>query len=117
MSANDYVAIAEIQFITAHLKQRALICIGMVGGGVICLLAGIVMLAIGLQGDQVAWLQSGSLKVTAGGFGALTMAASVAWGYVAFRSRPQILYISRPVGGPGTPTRVALDTPWARSHR
>ncbi len=86
----------------AHLRHRALICIGMVAGGVICLLAGIAMLAVGIKGDQIVWLQSGTFKVTAGGFGALTMAASVAWGYVAFRSRPQILYISKPIGGRGT---------------
>jgi hypothetical protein len=42
------------------------------------------------------------LNVTAGGFGALTLLASVAWGYVAYRSRPQILYVSKPIGGPGT---------------
>jgi hypothetical protein len=100
-TAND-VALAEIQFMRAHLKHRAILCIGMVAGGVICLVAGVVMLAVGLKGSQVVWLQSATLKVTAGGFGALTLLASVAWGYVAYRSRPQILYLSKPIGGPGT---------------
>jgi hypothetical protein len=108
MSTDNNVAIAEIQFMRAYLKHRVVMCIGMVSGGVICLLAGMVMLAVGLKGDQIVWLQFGTLKVTAGGFGALTMAASVAWGYVAFRSRPQILYFSKPIGGRGT-HRVLLQ--------
>ena len=103
MSVNNDVAIAEIRFIQAHLKYRALICVGMVANGIICLLAGIAMLAIGLKSDQIAWLQFGTLKITAGGFGALTMGGSVAWGYMAFRSRPhQILYFSKPMGTRGT---------------
>lgn len=101
MKADNDVALAEIQFMRAHLKHRALLCIGMVAGGVISLVAGVVMLVVGLKGNQVVWVQSGTLRVTAGGFGALTLIASVAWGYVAYRSRPQILYVSKPIGGPG----------------
>ena len=115
MSTNNNVAIAEIQLMRTHLKHRALLCIGMLSGGVICLLVGVVMLAIGLKGDQVAWLQLGTLKVTAGGFGALTMAASVAWGFFAFRSRPQILYISKPIGGRGTHREFSQAV--GRGHR
>lgn len=88
------VELAEIQFLEAHLRHRARICYAMVGAGIICLGAGVAMLIAGLSGDQVIWFQSGNLKVTAGGFGAVTMVASVAWGYVAYRSRPEIDYNS-----------------------
>jgi len=89
MSDND-VKLAEIRFLDAHLRQRARICYAMVAAGIFCLGAGVAMLVAGLSGDQVVWFQSGELKVTAGGFGAVTMVASVAWGYVAYLSRPQL---------------------------
>ena len=66
----------------------------MVVAGVVCLAAGVVMLVVGLSGAQVVWFQSGKFKVTAGGFGAVTMLASVAWGYMAYRSRPVMHYHS-----------------------
>jgi hypothetical protein len=94
MSTEYDVELAELQFMREHLAQRARICYGMVAAGVICLAAGAVMLAIGLKGDQVIWFQSGTIKITAGGFGAVTMLASVAWGYAAYRSRPEIKYDS-----------------------
>ena len=88
------VQLAEIEFLNSHLTHRARICYAMVTAGVICLGAGVAMLAAGLSGDQVVWLQSGTFKITAGGFGAVTMVASVAWGYVAYRARPEIHYWS-----------------------
>jgi hypothetical protein len=89
----DY-KVAEIHFLEAHLRHRAVICLSMVVAGIICLAAGIAMLVVGLRGDQVIWFQSGNLKVTAGGFGAVTMLASVAWGFVAYSSRPEVQYRS-----------------------
>lgn len=75
-----------------HLKQRAAICYAMVAGGVITLFSGVAMLSVGISGDQMVWFESHSIKVTAGGFGAITMLASVLWGYFAYRSRPEIRY-------------------------
>ena len=93
MSENE-VDLAEIRLLAIHLAHRARICYAMVGAGIICLGAGVAMLVAGLSGDQVVWFQSGNLKITAGGFGAVTMVASVAWGYVAYKSRPSIDYNS-----------------------
>jgi hypothetical protein len=93
MSEEEY-KVAEIEFLRAHLQQRAVICYSMIAAGVVCLAAGIVMLVVGLRGDQVIWFQQGNFKITAGGFGAVTMLASVAWGFVAYRSRPEIEYDS-----------------------
>jgi hypothetical protein len=93
MSESD-VELAELRFLEAHLTHRARICYAMVAAGIICLAAGVAMLVAGLSGDQVVWFQSGNLKITAGGFGAVTMLASGAWGYVAYRSRPEIDYYS-----------------------
>ncbi|WP_438465944.1 hypothetical protein [Marinomonas sp. PE14-40] len=90
---NNNIALAEIQLFQIHLKQRAIICYSMVFAAFGTLLAGIVMLYVGTAGDQIVWLESKSLKVTAGGFGAITMTASVLWGYFAYRSRPEIKYI------------------------
>ena len=90
---NIEVELAEIKFLHSHLTHRARICYAMVGAGVICLAAGVVMLIVGLTGDQVVWFESGNFKITAGGFGAVTMLARVAWGYVAYRSRPEIDYV------------------------
>lgn len=91
--SND-VELAELEFLRAHLTHRAKICYAMVFAGMVCLAAGVAMLIAGLTGGQVVWFQSGGIKVTAGGFGAVTMVASVAWGYVAFLSRPEIDYDS-----------------------
>ena len=102
--------LAEIRFLEAHLRHRARICYAMVAAGIICLGAGVAMLVAGLSGDQMVWFQSGNFKVTAGGFGAVTMVASVAWGYVAYRSRPEIDYNSPTrylTLGP-TPTRPSV---------
>ncbi len=93
MSDSD-VELAEIRFLEAHLAHRARICYAMVTAGIVCLGAGVAMLIAGLTGDQVVWFQSSNFKVTAGGFGAVTMLASVAWGYVAYLSRPEIDYDS-----------------------
>lgn len=84
------VALAEVNLFGMHLKQRALICYSMVAGGMITLIAGIVMLCVGVAGDQMVWLESSSIKITAGGFGAITMLASLAWGFFAYKSRPEI---------------------------
>ncbi|MBC3487125.1 hypothetical protein HU750_15745 [Pseudomonas sp. SWRI50] len=88
----ESVALAEVNFFLMHLKQRALICYFMVASGMITLIAGIVMLFVGVTGDQVIWLESQSIKVTAGGFGAITMLTSLTWGYFAYKSRPDIKY-------------------------
>ncbi|MNO77736.1 hypothetical protein D3C76_688550 [compost metagenome] len=50
------------------------------------------MLYVGVAGDQVIWFESQSIKVTAGGFGAITMLASITWGFFAYKSRPEIKY-------------------------
>jgi len=55
-----------------------MICYAMISAGVLCLAAGVTMLVVGLTGDQVVWFESGAVKITAGGFGAVTMLASVA---------------------------------------
>lgn len=47
------VALAEVKFLLMHLKQRALTCDFMVASGMITLLAGIVMLLVGVAGHQV----------------------------------------------------------------
>ncbi|TFY85527.1 hypothetical protein DYL61_29425 [Pseudomonas nabeulensis] len=89
----ESVALAEVNLFMMHLKQRALICYTLVTGGMITLIAGIVMLCVGVTGDQVVWLESPTIKITAGGFGAITMLASLSWGYFAYRSRPEIRYM------------------------
>jgi len=88
------IQIAELKFMHGHLTSRARICYLMIGASVTCLVAGVVMLIIGITGNQSIWLESSSLKVTAGGFGAVTLLASVAWGFIAFLSRPEIRYAS-----------------------
>lgn len=88
----ENVALAEINFFLMHLKQRAVICYSMVASGMITLIAGIVMLCVGVAGDQVIWFESQSIKVTAGGFGAITLLASITWGFFAYKSRPEIKY-------------------------
>lgn len=90
---NDNVVLAEVRLFELHLKQRANICYLMVFSGIGTLISGIVMLYVGISGDQIIWLESESIKVTAGGFGAITMTASVFWGYFAFRSRPEMKYV------------------------
>jgi hypothetical protein len=87
------VALAEVNLFLMHLKQRALICYSMVAGGMITLIAGIVMLFVGVAGEQVIWFESPSIKITAGGFGAITMLASLTWGFFAYKSRPEINYM------------------------
>lgn len=87
------VALAEVNLFLMHLKQRALICHSMVAGGMITLIAGIVMLFVGVAGEQVIWFESPSIKITAGGFGAITMLASLTWGFFAYKSRPEINYM------------------------
>lgn len=72
----------------------------MVFAGIGTLIAGIAMLYVGISGEQTVWLESESIKVTAGGFGAITMTASVFWGYFAFRSRLEIRYSG--------PTRILM---------
>lgn len=89
---HNNVALAEIQLFQMHLKQRAIICYFMVFAALGTLLAGVVMLYVGIAGDQIIWFESKSIKITAGGFGAITMTASVLWGYFAYRSRPEIKY-------------------------
>ena len=101
---SEILAVEEIRMLRDHLSQRAMLCYAMVFGGLVCLLAGAAMLVVGLSGDQVIWFQTTSLKVTAGGFGAVTMLASVAWGYVAFLSRP-IIHFRGAGRGPGADGR------------
>lgn len=88
----ESVALAEVNMFLVHLKQRSVICYSMVAGGVVTLLAGIVMLWVGVAGDQVVWFETSTTKITAGGFGAITMLASLTWGYFAYRARPEIRY-------------------------
>ena len=105
------VQLAEIEFLSSHLRHRARICYGMVAAGVISLCAGVAMLVAGLTGDQLVWFQYSGFKITAGGLGAVTMVASVAWGYVAYRSRPELDYWSpaRGVSLTRRETEIALD--------
>ena len=91
---NNEVELAELKFLGAYVTHRARICYAMVFAGIVCLGAGVAMLVTGLTGDQVVWFETGSLKITAGGFGAVTMLASVAWGYVAYLSRAEVHYDS-----------------------
>ena len=66
MSESD-VELAELRFLEAHLQHRARICYAMVAAGMVCLVAGVVMLIVGLTGDQVVWVRTGNLKITTGG--------------------------------------------------
>lgn len=88
------VALAEVSLFQMHLKRRAAICYAMVAGGVITLFSGVAMLSVGISGDQMVWFESHSIKVTAGGFGAITMLASVLWGLfcLPIKARDQIFW-------------------------
>lgn len=88
------IQLAELKFMHDHLTSRARICYLMIAASVTCLCAGIVMLIVGLTGNQSIWFESGTMKITAGGFGAVTLLASVAWGFIAFLSRPEIRFSS-----------------------
>jgi hypothetical protein len=46
----DDFRVAELQFLNTHLTQRFIICCGMVAAGVICLVAGVIMLIVGSSG-------------------------------------------------------------------
>jgi membrane protein YdbS with pleckstrin-like domain len=95
ITTNRDIQLAEIKFMHDHLTSRARICYTMVAASVTCLCAGIVMLIVGVTGNQSIWFESDKIKITAGGFGAVTLLASVAWGFIAFLSRPEIRFEGR----------------------
>lgn len=84
MTAEDWKA--------AHLRQRAWICGGMIIAGVMCLIAGGLMLLAGGGNPSNLWIETDQIKLTAQGFGAVTMGASVLWGFLAYFARPQVNY-------------------------
>ncbi|MBK6942612.1 MAG: hypothetical protein IPH13_20745 [Planctomycetes bacterium] len=76
----------------ANIAARARLSFYMILMGAITLVAGIVMLFLGLTSDERVWFQSGDTSITATGFGAVTMTASIAWGALAYLTRPQVGY-------------------------
>lgn len=87
-SSANALELAEIDLMKLQVTHRARISYMMIGGAFFTLAGGLAMLVAGLTGAQAAWVEYHGLKVTAGGFGAVALAASVAWGLFAWLSRP-----------------------------
>ena len=70
------------------IRARTRICQQMIAMSVVCLVAGIAMIIIGVAHDQSVWFRHGNTEIYAGGFGAVTLAASLLWGVLAYLNRP-----------------------------
>jgi hypothetical protein len=78
-------------WIKSHLRERAIISIVLVIGGVLSLVAGGVLVAQGVASDSI-WFEGAGYKVTAKGFGAITLLSGVVWGVLAYLSRPSVSF-------------------------
>ena len=74
----------DIAFINA--KTRLAITIAC--GGMLSLLVGLVVLLFGVANNDTAIFKFGSFEVSASGIGAVIMATSVAWAYLAYKVKP-----------------------------
>src|SRR6188508_3082858 len=81
-------------WIQSHLRERAIISIVLVVGGVLSLVAGAFIVAQGVA-DESVWLEGAGYKVTAKGFGAITLLSGAVWGVLAFLSRPEVTFRGR----------------------
>lgn len=81
-------------WIKSHLRERAIISIVLVVGGVLSLVAGGVLVAQGIA-DESVWFEGGGYKITAKGFGAITLLSGAVWGLLAFLSRPEVNFRDR----------------------
>ena len=74
----------DIAFINA--KTRLAITIAC--GGMLSLLVGLIVLLFGVANTDTAVFSIGNFEVSASGIGAVIMATSVAWAYLAYKVRP-----------------------------
>ena len=82
----------EPDWLGDHLRYRYGICIAMVGVGILSLVAGLVMIWVGLDCQQGAWIEMGDLRMTSNGLGSVVLVSGALWGYLAHRSRPIVRY-------------------------
>jgi len=89
---------------------RTVVSLGLIGAGIACLYFGGSMLNASLGGGQAQTLlfEAGNVKVTAGGFGAVVMAASLVPFLFAYLSRPTINLI--PISGSSDPSVLIGET-------
>ena len=72
----------------AYLKFRTIFSSLLALGGIISIIAGILLLHAGLQGSDSAIFKLLGAEISAQGIGGVILTTSAVWAYLAYRSRP-----------------------------
>ncbi len=74
----------DIAFINAKTRLAITVAIG----GMVALVVGLVVVIYGGESAQSAVFRFGGIEVSASGIGAVIVATSVMWAYIAYKVRP-----------------------------
>lgn len=72
----------------AYLKYRTIFSSLLAIGGIISIIAGILLLSAGLEGSDSAIFKVLGAEISAKGIGGVILSTSAVWAYLAYRSRP-----------------------------
>lgn len=72
----------------AFINAKTRLAITLAFGGMLSLIVGMVVLLFGVSSPDTASFHLGSVEVSATGIGAVIMATSVMWAYIAYKVRP-----------------------------
>jgi hypothetical protein len=79
----------RVQIDIAYISSKTKLAMILAAGGIMALLVGAIVFVLGVQGNDATLIRFGGFEVSATGLGAVILATSSVWGYLAYLSRPQ----------------------------
>lgn len=79
----------RFQVDVAYINAKARIAVVLAAGGILAILVGAVVFVLGAQGDDTSTIRIAGLEVSATGLGAVILATSAVWGYLAYLASPK----------------------------
>jgi adenylate kinase family enzyme len=79
----------RVQIDIAYINAKTKLAMILAAGGIMALLVGAIVFVLGAQANDVTLIRFAGFEISATGLGAVILATSSVWGYLAYLSRPQ----------------------------
>ncbi|MER8792342.1 hypothetical protein NKH71_31710 [Mesorhizobium sp. M0983] len=79
----------RLQVDIAYINAKTRLAMLLAGGGILAILIGAVVFVIGATGEDTTTIKIAGFEISATGLGAVILATSAIWGYLAFLARPK----------------------------
>lgn len=85
----DYTTSRQPEVDIAFINAKTRLAITLAFGGMLALIVGLIVILVGSSGDNNAIFKLAKIEISASGMGAVIMATSVLWAYIAYKVRPK----------------------------